>query len=354
MINIGMPSVTKGSAVVRYRAPAASGSRPKLRIIYTPNADRFSYNDISIGFTKYVNDPETAGMRKAYAELKEGVIDLPKSVGVVTYNNMFKNEAKKLRDEMAAHGVKHPTTTYLPLDILESALRLKKEDVSNLLTGQYCYRSLFLLCTHASVLMDKSLPPKMQYGVALASAIPGMTNCLNNMSKLIAKLRELGKGHSGLVSKLSEEEAHLKELFTWSDIESLHAFILARFETNHVSRSFPLNFLPPYYLFPSIYSVSLLEKIEEMKSMAEFVRIIRLGCENSGDHARADEAIAHLKGLAKDFFGKTERVNSIKDLLDPLPEPKTIITDMYIMDHFPELQMHQMETIEYLPSSQPE
>ena len=123
---------------------AAAGQAP-IRIIYTPNADRFKFKDWSIGSEKYACDLEVIGMRQAYAELRSVAPELPQTVGVVTYNDCFKYHVENMRSEMAMHGVKHPTTTYLQLDLIDAVYRVKNEDISNLLMLESCYRTLINL-----------------------------------------------------------------------------------------------------------------------------------------------------------------------------------------------------------------
>jgi hypothetical protein len=56
-----------------------------------------------------------------------------------------------------------------------------------------------------------------------------------------------------------------------------------------------------------------------------------------------------MKGPARDFFGDPRRFDFIQELLPPLPEPKTLITDPHTADHFPESGEIGVEPVEYMP-----
>jgi len=75
---------------------------------------------------------------------------------------------------------------------------------------------------------------------------------------------------------------------------------------------------------------------------------LRDGCRLAG-RADADERVAEMKGPAKDLFGSTKDCTTLGELLRSLPEPRTLITDLYIVDHFPELAEIGFEPVEYLP-----
>jgi hypothetical protein len=312
----------------------------KLRIIYTPDAGKFRLRFPSTYFGKYKGDTETAAMRQAYAGLGAHVGSLPGTVGVVTYLDMTKQYADNMRKKMAEHGIRSPTTAYLPLDIMNAVMKLRNEDRDNPVTAQYVYRQTTLLCCHEAVLCEKRAPAHVRYGILIGSTIPNISQIVYGYQQLADKIR-----HDILKQTIKE----LSKIGTWKKLENARKYFYARFAANRVSRELPLFFLVPGTFPAELVSVGLDDRLDEPQLPEGFECALRRGCKGVKDEAYVEEMLAKLKGPIKDLFGRTERFDILKKLLEALPEPKTIITDIYIVDAIPQLRKADFESVEYSP-----
>ena len=200
--------------------------------------------------------------------------------------------------------------------------------------------------------MDKSLSGQDQYTILMGTSIPAVDRNIKLLGEIIAKRKEMHDEDPEIVDTLSRSKALLEEFPGWKEIDALKAGIYAKFEANHVSRSFPLNFLPAGCLDPELFSVSLVEKTDEWKGFPEFEKLMRRGCQNAADHSLVDTWVAEMKGKTRDHFGRTERADKLAKLLEQISEPRTLITDLYIIDRYPELLQSNYETFEYVPSGE--
>jgi hypothetical protein len=74
---------------------------------------------------------------------------------------------------------------------------------------------------------------------------------------------------------------------------------------------------------------------------------IKIGCEVQGLSEIPEDVKKTVMIGQKDYFGGTENTSTMEQLLSKLPEPQTIITDIYIVDRFPELK-GKIRTSEFL------
>jgi hypothetical protein len=320
----------------------------KLRIIYTPNADRFRLRFPSTHFSVYKGDSETVAMRQAYAGLRERMGGLPETVGVVTYPEIAKWHVEDMRKEMAEHGIKSPTTTYLPLDIMDAVMKLRDEDVGNTLTEQYVCRQATLLCSHQAVLCDEGVPPRVNSSILFGPSIPKADYFMHKLKQFADD-----KKHKKKLKKISMGLGHMMQdlgkIGTWKNLEMAKRHFYARFAANRVSRELPLCFIVPGAFPAELVSVGLDDRLEEPRLPRMLEGALRHWCKANENRAYAERILAETKNAAKDFFGRTEQFDLLERLLEALPGPKTIITDTYIVDALPKLRKMGFESAAYNP-----
>jgi hypothetical protein len=321
---------------------------PPLRIIYTPSADRFRINGVSACFPKYKGDPETNAMRKEYSELRKTLPDLPAVVGVATLDKVMKQYALEMRREVEEGGAEPVTTTYFPLDIMDAAIKLKDEDVSQPLAAHYVYRTLSVLFSYRGMIANKDVPGWVNNALLLGTCIANMDQCAHTIQNIVDTLGGIERGEAlgALESGLKRTADRMFEMTDWGKIERAHGWFYERFMANRVSRGIPLIFMKTWLHRVEIASVSLDDRLEERTLPDGWGEGAR---KHSASETDADRMIEKLRGPAKDLFGQTVRVVEMDKLLESLPEPKTLITDLYIVDHFPDLAKIGFEPIEYIP-----
>jgi len=291
---------------------------PELRIVYTPEASYYRRGDIDMHAHMEPQDKKILKLRERYAALKEVVPDLPEKVGIVSYTEIFKRHSLRHSEQ-----IDNPTTNYLPLDIMEQILALKDLDFKDSLVREYAKRTLMYLTENATLHQDRSLPVRLKLAALLSCAIPGFENVANGYKDV----REYNKDNEVFKDLRPSVDAvitTLTEQYTsWQDLDDLYDLFVSRFNANRVSREFPLIYLSPGYLFPELHVVSLRDEIEtSLRDTDHFAETEQLWC-----------------------------VEDISELLEKLPEPKTIITDVYIVDRFPELADMDFEAVEFNPFS---
>jgi hypothetical protein len=306
-----------------------------IRVIYTPETDHFRLNGSGLYLGHKPGDPVISTLKETYQKLGRS-IDLPSSVGIVTTNDIFKLESRKIYTELIDDGDLKIDSTYIPLCILEAALKCKDENYEE----NEVYRTLmFLMSKH--VFLDKCIPGH------LSRSFPFLS-CTSAVNKVIGGLIENLEGfHNEDHSELIGEYRFYLEDFPQLDVlNETYDYFRERFEANQVLRDFPLYFLILGYSFPSLYSVSLVEEIEEHPVFEDFFDFERMGPDITKEYKGAIEELEAK--FRKDKFGKTSQVRSgLVDLLEELPEPKTILTDIYIGDHFPELRALDFEATNF-------
>jgi hypothetical protein len=323
---------------------------PPLRIIYTPDADKFRLACVSSCFPKFKGDPETNAMRESFSKLREKVPDLPAIVGVATFNDVLRAYTSKMREKMKGNDMAPMTTTYYPLDVMDAAMKLRDEDLANPLTAEYVYRSLSFLLLHHSVIVNDDAPGYVNSAIIIGPNIPGMELSARELQDLLC---EVGKTDDNgprrkIEASLRRGLDFLSGTGSWEKIGRAREWFYERFGANQVSRGFPLFFMKPAYSVVELATVSLEDKYEERKLPDGFEEIFRAGCRLAQGEVDADERLSELKGPAKDFFGRTESFTLMEELLGSLPDPKTLITDLYIVDHFPDLKKTGFTPIEYM------
>jgi hypothetical protein len=314
----------------------------KLRIIYVPDAKKYKRETFE---SSYINPQGKSSkeLREAYQNLRSKVNDLPQRIGVVSFDwqaPLF----KRLLYERDLEEDEEPMKGYLPLVILRDALKLKeKEEVGNALIGEHIYRSLMLAFSQAALSLEQD---------ALRHIYPDALATNHNMfitlkQKMGSCIEKMGAGNVD-----QESLTLLKELLEmvdrrdlgWDHIQKRYEAFLKRFQKNRVSEDFPLVYLTPGLRPPLLYGVKLTDRTHTPRNLNPVIDILKKGYEAAGEEMPADLPL--LADLRRDLFGRSQEFDSLDSLLKFMQKPHTLITDTYIVDHFPQLEKRDFETIE--------
>ena len=317
----------------------------RLQIIYTPEADRFRLDDVEMWGRRPLGNAASERLRANYEKLKKEIPGIPEAVGIATYDKLLKYFSREFLSE-----IEKPTTTYAPLDILEKAARIREEDdLSNPVHREHAYRTLGYLFMHNSIYENPD--PDIKRLSRVGPAIPAV----EDIKRTIQELRDFFNENKEAIR--GDEYAkdcdtilkNFERYPTFQAIENAYASTLRRFEANGVSRSLPLYFLPGKYSNPSLFSVSLIDEIEMPESVKKTLEYLELGSKSAGLKEIPEDMKNDIMSLRRDRFGETKKINSLDLLLKGLPQPQTIITDLYAIDCFPELQEIGFEPHEFRP-----
>jgi hypothetical protein len=167
---------------------------PQTDIIYTPDADKFRLDDVAMHFSRHPDDPEVIALRKYFGLLRQAFPGMPTEVGVVTYNTLFKRDAReRLENRKQDKDFFPKVTSYAPLDVMDAVMKLKDEDISNPITLELVYRSLNYILMDPSVGCDRSLPPEVQIATLYAPNMPFTNISQGSLLQLQIKLRQTYK-----------------------------------------------------------------------------------------------------------------------------------------------------------------
>jgi len=312
----------------------------KIRIIYVNNADEFRLGDADMFGEKYIDDPAVEKLRRNHAVLKQKFSSVPSKIGVVTFPYMIKQWCKE-----EVQNIENSTTSYVPLDILRKVLDLKDKNFEDPLTIEYFYRLTSSLFSHASIGLDSELRTKRE--VMVGSSMLHIRKLKKDLEKVIKTAREKF-GEEKIAQGLRKIYDLIGEVFpTFEDLERVYQTVKERFEANKVSIDFPLYYLPRDSCPPFLFFVSFEEHIERDPIIDTTLRYLAEGCKASGMAEIPKDIRWEVEKLQKDRFGKTKTLDSLDSLLEMLPEPKTLVTDIYIVDHFPQLKERELETHEF-------
>jgi hypothetical protein len=318
--------------------------KEKTKVVYVPDAHKFILGEFFM-YDRPIGDPALNSLRKNYAELRQRV-NLPEKVGVVTYSGIIKRECQRHLAELEPDESKRHTAHYIPLEALERMLKIREElnaDSKNSLTREYAYRMLSVLASNSLILLDKDRP--QQAGHLMTAC--GIPHAMQARDILIDVQMAMKDKMPGSETSIQEAIDNMNSMTSWQGIEQLHSLINARFALNKVSREFPLHFQPRGWMLPALYEVSLVERVEIGKGYDYFVDLLSKGYRASGQGSLPEAIRQHLDQLyKKDKFGSTIRAERFGELLLSLPEPRTIVTDVYIADAFPEIAETDFESVE--------
>jgi hypothetical protein len=306
-----------------------------IQIVYTPDAEQFILDPFT-NFHRHPTNPKVLQLRENYKMLKQAFPELPAEVGVVAYCDLFKKFTREQHEIRSQDRDFYPVVTfYPPLDVLDSMMKLKHEDISDTIAEQYVYRALTLLVMDPALPFDEGLP---SYVKPLLYMLPNMPSYHKTADIVAATYNEFNAKGGELTADQKEGVRLRREVCgSWDTIEELRAFVKERFEANKVRRDFPLIYVPTIF-HPSIYHVVLDDRVETPQCSLDLLEIVRRGCEVQGLTEIPENVKTQLLATQKDHYGTTLQLSSMEDLLDKLLAPKTIITDAYIADRFPDLK----------------
>lgn len=314
-----------------------------IHIVYTEETSHFKMHIPLEGPGEQITNPDAERLRSSYLQLREVVPGLPQRVGVVTYDNAFKRLSREeLKERREDDSIAH-VTSYGPLDILEAALSLRGEDVSSHVTMQYVSRTLECLIMYGSIGLDHTLPSKARGHWTLASISPVAVHVASEVERVASIVDQTKlRGRAPNLHELSEMVRATYP--SWEDLQKIHDYLLARFEANRVSREFPLNFMPPGNVSTALYTVDTHGERKLPSALAGAIESLR---KLSGDEEFPPDVLADFDKHQVDTFGITRTAGNLAILLEKLPKPATIITDIYIVDAFPELRAGNLKTTEF-------
>ncbi|MEK6893385.1 MAG: hypothetical protein AABX07_04225 [Nanoarchaeota archaeon] len=307
----------------------------QVRIIYVPETEGFRLQDYQIGCEHNSDDKSVKDIRLKYKGLSEKVV-LPKKVGVITFDYIFKRKFKKEWEELPeVYGI-NPKTRYLPLEVINKMLSLRDEDLTqDPLMKEYGNRMLMALAGNPALGLDERLSNDEKAKIILAPIIPDMQQIADFMLRVF-------KASEGKLPETREWREDFQETMThfptWKDIEKLQGIYQKRFEANRVSAGFPLIYHAPKTFPPYLYEVSLQDEIETPHWVERMREMLEAGSRAQGLAEIPADVLQEVMKHRVDRFGETERRQTLDELLCSLPSPKTILTDIYIVDQFPELE----------------
>lgn len=313
-----------------------------LRIIYTPDASKFCLQEHETLFPegRYLNNPRSVSLREHYGTLRKAFPDLEDRVGVVTYSDI-----KKAASKIGSFEIEGGHSTFFPLDILEQAVELKSEDQNNPVAMEYAYRQLGYLFSHSCFgtkpgmtryLAWLSLIPHGRQAVAKGKEIAKMFE--DRMAADPSFLESLGEQRK-LIPQLSDVMNRLAEVYDFRQIEAFHDRYRRDFESNKVSRTFPLTYIDSEFIVPDIGSVDLADKT----SIPDFIKSLF-----EGENAIMRNAIEENRWFV-DHFAATTYHQDLGAMIESLPDRKTLITDTYVVSLFPQLASRDFVAHEFLP-----
>jgi hypothetical protein len=275
--------------------------------------------------SKRPGDPVTQALRNNYAALRQAVPELPEAVGVVTYHEVNKCSCVHMRNDLRSSGFLGREPRYAELDMLEALLKMRDQDISDPLVEESIYRvSMYLL---PLIMMDKEVDALGYRGSMLA--FPFAITSFPMIASIFDKIADMPATHRDFSGVLKRADEIKRELPNWDTLQSIHDHVAARFAKNRVSRDFPLYSFPPGWLLVKTYGVGLRDEIVTPGDISKILSVFK-----GEDLEDVTKAMAvHLQ----DLFGVTVPVHGFDQLMASLPQPRTLITDLYIVDEVPQI-----------------
>lgn len=316
-------------------------SMESINVIYTPDAGLFHFEWFYETLGTHPDNAEVKQLRVNYDRLGS-FIEIPNQVGVVTFNVFLKNSVKSERQKRLEHAqIYAGLTNYPPLDMLNSAIAQKQNDSSGL-ERYVASSSMMTYLSDSSLSLDETLSNEQRALLYLGSSLAHLPKVRAVVNEGFEKAQQFNDNE--LLKTLREAKEIIDTTYPfWEDLYQFRDYLQERFEANQVSDSIPLLFFPPQRVGLEILYVSLLDEIEHFDST-----LIEKGCAVAGLDKIPEDIASVLDSFSKDKFGITKSVGSLNQLLEKLPEPKTIITDIFIVDQFSELK-GKINPIEYIP-----
>ena len=312
-----------------------------LQIIYTPDASDFMLDHSRIGHLMPTCDEAVQRLRQNYPQLKEQVGDLPAKVGIVTYFDRVKHHLRDFFQDTESLDSGDGRNYFLVLNVLRRGAETADWDLNDPIKNEFAYRVLSRMLMHHTISNDSDLRSRKE--IFLASTLPINRSTLTDLRKIPIS-DDIGAGYE----KLTESIRKLLQILpSYEDFLGTYQEMQALFEAHKVSPDFPLYYTPPETAPVLFYSVSLDDSIEVPNFMPGLMEILELGAKASGMAEIPANVLQDVKMLEKDKFGETKILPNLDALLFTLPEPKTIITDLYVLSQCPSLREADFETVEF-------
>ena len=324
-----------------------------IHIIYTPNSDLFRFDNTEMYRSMYGLCENTREKLRVNCEhLRKTVPDLPETIGVVTYLQPIRDFFHESESLIKEFGSIDYFTTFLPLTILRTALKLEKEEIKDLVDAEYFYRNVKYLFCNPSILLDKTIPKNLEFLIPLMTTI-AHAQISKRQIKELGEKSKVQLPHLNVSSVLEQAVQNIESFPMNRDkLKQIEEYYEERFRANQVSESLPLYFYPPNFK-PTKYTVYLQKEPEIPKEIQDFLDMI-----NSTIDDQPEAIQKMMRKCIKDRFAETVMFYpDFSIYLERLPEPKTIITDLYIVDAVPELQDLEIITTEFnfpILNSQPQ
>jgi hypothetical protein len=327
------------------------GKMGGVRLIFTPDAKRFIYDEY--GFYSHVGDPAVDALRARYEQLWKQVGGSADCAGVVTFDRIFRRFETEMWQKLEEDSLIKPITTYIPLEIMRQALTLKEGDFSSALDREFAYRSASALFMNKDMIDYPGISDKMQEIMLLFFIVPDKINTsslLREVHGLVQDEQQIPHNLKGLFYRFERAcKEYLNMLPNLEDLDIVWSFFQKRYEAYGLSGAIQPHYVWPTMAIPSVYSVNVNHEVKYPDFWNKMIEILRLGARAEGLKDIPEDVMRNAKKAVPDKFGMATFTSSLDKLLDQLPEPKTIITDIYILDHFPQLAQMGFETVEFNP-----
>jgi hypothetical protein len=302
-----------------------------LRLVYTPETNYFTREFMSEHRNCNPFDERSVTQQRSFAQLREVFPDLPNAVGIITCDSILKSEQPWFKQDNS-RGVE---LVYPPLDILLRIQELAQEDLEdNPLLRESISREISYLGVHPGLVLGDDIsslggsPP----GVSI---LPTLNKCITYWEEFLQR-EDLPTGWRRDLERIVSKG----DLGILEGLERRIDFTRRKFDANRVTYGFPLNYIPVTNSTGSIVhclEVSLEDRhdilVEDAAKTLGTTELPNGQLDLEGLSPQS-ESIAGFS--IRDLNGYTRPV-SFKRLLDTLPEPRTVITDLFVVDHFPEL-----------------
>jgi len=305
----------------RYSISLNSGfeSALHMRVIYTPDAEQFMADLDTQGLGAVRDglmpiDLNITRLMGTLGALLGTFPDLPTKIGIVTTE--LKEYAKQLRDTITAEGLVRVKTGYLPLDVLNSAIELRDSDFRNPLQNELVYRTMKYFWTLDVFPWDEK--DDWEGTFERMGNLPSVCLATSSVKDLIST----GGSHASLERSIGKLEG-VRRGISWDDLSRLRDHYAQALQKNGVPEGISLHYLPSWLNGLEFYAVETTE--EEVVPQ----RFAALGAES-------------LVRIPDDLVGSRRGVTisqgSFARMLSSLGEDVTIVTDVYLVDHLPELE----------------
>ncbi len=314
----------------------------KLQIVYKQDTDQFRTDPEGDFSCIRFNQVGLHGLKSNYDKLRSK-INIPSNVGIVTFPICTRSLCKSIPP------VEGSATNHRLLAVLENILELEKEPQDSFIDTEFVYRQMGVLMHHRAITWDEDFFNKYLILFAHVSCSPAAKRVFNEVIQTFDGIDE----DTPQLNKILATARKMIETYpSFKDVGVVKEKIEAQFKRNKVSKEFPLFYLPTCLKYEplSFFLFDLTEKLVYSPMDKVLIEWLKTYHEHDSAFDSLRKETEKKKGLV---FGETQVRKSLDDLLRDLPEPKTILTDIYPSDNCPELLEREFEAFEFNLNSQP-